>query len=104
MAMIGMGILSREADILGQKARPGEAAGMTVKSALRSDQQVDVLLITQDLELKNRLVQIFLEKNHFALRTFNGTIFEVEDFLQTSKLPEILIADLNMARFLILRR
>ncbi len=72
---------------------------MTVKSALRSDQQVDVLLITQDLELKNRLVQIFLEKNHFALRTFNGTIFEVEDFLQTSKLPEILIADLNMARF-----
>lgn len=70
---------------------------MTIKGTLRSDQQVDVLLLTQDAELKDRLSSTFREKNHFALRAMKGRAAELEDELSAVKLPEILIVDLNNA-------
>jgi pilus assembly protein CpaE len=80
---------------------PGESNhDMTIKGALRSDQQVDVLLLTQDAELKDRLSGTFREKNHFALRALKGRAAEVEEELARVKLPEILIVDLNTANIL----
>jgi pilus assembly protein CpaE len=79
---------------------PGAETEMTIKGTLRSDQQVDVLLLTQDAELKDRLSATFREKNHFALRALKGRAAEVEDELAQVKLPEILIVDLNTANII----
>ncbi len=73
------------------------SAEMTIKGTLRSDQQVDVLLLTQDADLRERLLVTFREKNHFALRAIKGRPADTEDELAFVTLPEILVVDLNTA-------
>lgn len=73
---------------------------MVVKSALRSDQQIDVLLVTQDFELKEKLTKIFTDKNHFSLRVVNCRVIEFEDTLSEIKPPELLVIDLSSANIL----
>lgn len=70
---------------------------MTRKSTLRADQQLDVLLVTQDMELTERLRRGFQDKDHFALRSMKGTVVEIEEFLNLGVLPAILIIDLKTA-------
>jgi pilus assembly protein CpaE len=81
-----------------QRGKFGRASGeMTLKSTLRADQQLDILLVTQDMELTDRLRSGFEEKDHFALRSTKGTITEVEEFLNVGAQPSILIVDLKTA-------
>jgi len=70
---------------------------MTRQSALRGDQQVDVLLISEDIELKDLLQNGFTEKKHFLLKTIKGRISETETFLNGEPLPGVLLVDLKMA-------
>jgi len=70
---------------------------MVVKSSLRSDQQADVLLVTRDPELKEKLVKVFSEKNHFSLRVMNSRIIDFEQLLAGVRFPELLILDLDKA-------
>lgn len=70
---------------------------MVRKSALRGDQQVDILLVSQDAELKEHLSDGFAQKKHFTLRTMKGTIAEVEGLLGTEGLPGVLLVDLKTA-------
>jgi pilus assembly protein CpaE len=69
---------------------------MTQKSMLRPDQQRDVLLLTQDVELTEKLRSGFNEKNHFAFRSLKGTVIEVEG-LASGGSPAVLIVDLKTA-------
>lgn len=68
---------------------------MARKSALRGDQQVDVLLVSLDAELKERLAAGFAQKKHFSLRTMKGSAVEVEASLNGDNLPAILLIDLK---------
>ncbi len=70
---------------------------MTRKSMLRPDQQRDVLLVTQDVELTDRLNTGFAEKDHFAFRSLKGTVTEIEGILSASFVPAIVIIDLKTA-------
>lgn len=73
------------------------SAKMVRRSALRGDQQVDVLLVSHDAELKERLDAGFAQKKHFTLRTMKGTIAEVESMLGNDTLPAVLLVDLKTA-------
>src|SRR5687768_9855115 len=68
---------------------------MPRQSALRGDQQVDVLLISEDVELKELLANGFVEKKHFHMRTLRGRVADVETMLGAEKLPGILLVDLK---------
>lgn len=70
---------------------------MIRRSALRGDQQVDVLLVSHDGELKERLDAGFSQKKHFTLRTMKGTVAEVENTLGVDSMPAILLVDLKTA-------
>lgn len=70
---------------------------MARQSALRGDQQVDILLISEDVELKELLAGGFIEKKHFNMRTLRGKISDVEAMLGGEKLPGILLVDLKTA-------
>lgn len=67
------------------------------KNVLRSDQQSEVLLVSEDVGLRDRLSQMFDEKNHLSLRPIKGVLSEVEDFVSTSARPDLAIVDLNAA-------
>lgn len=67
---------------------------MTRQSALRGDQQVDVLLISEDVELKELLADGFAEKKHFIMKTVKGKISDTENFLNMGTLPGVLLVDL----------
>jgi pilus assembly protein CpaE len=68
---------------------------MARQSALRGDQQVDILLISEDVELKELLANGFVEKKHFNMRTLRGRVADVEAMLGAEKLPGILLVDLK---------
>jgi pilus assembly protein CpaE len=68
---------------------------MARQSALRGDQQVEILLISEDVELKEMLAVGFAEKKHFNMRTLRGRVADVEALLATEKLPGILLVDLK---------
>ncbi len=70
---------------------------MTRQSALRGDQQVDVLLISEDVELKELLAHGFVEKKHFNMRSVRGKIADVEAMLNGERLPGVLLVDLKTA-------
>jgi pilus assembly protein CpaE len=81
---------------------PGEAGhgsdDMAIKQkSLRSDQQIDVLLVSEDIELKDLLARGFTEKKHFVLKTVKGRISETEGFLNMEALPGVLLIDLKNA-------
>jgi pilus assembly protein CpaE len=73
------------------------SANMIRRSALRGDQQSDVLLVTHDAELKERLASGFAQKKHFQLRTMKGTAAEVESVLGLDPMPAIVLIDLKTA-------
>lgn len=70
---------------------------MTRPNALRGDQQVDVLLISEDVDLKDLLSNGFTEKKHFVLKTVKGRVSETESFLNTELMPGVLLVDLKTA-------
>jgi pilus assembly protein CpaE len=70
---------------------------MTYKSTLQASQQRDILLVTQDIELTERLRAGFADKDRFALRSLKGTVTEIEQFLASGAIPSILIIDLKTA-------
>jgi pilus assembly protein CpaE len=67
------------------------------QKALRSDQQVDVLLISEDIELKEMLASGFTEKQHFVLKTVKGQVSDTESYLNSEPLPGVLLVDLKNA-------
>jgi pilus assembly protein CpaE len=71
--------------------------GMIRKGTLGANQQRDILLVTQDVELTERLRTGFAEKDQFALRSLKGTVAEIEEFLARGAMPGILIIDLKTA-------
>jgi pilus assembly protein CpaE len=82
----------------GKQAQAGATQGdMTHKSLLRPDQQRDILLVTQDIELTDRLRGGFGEKDHFAFRSLKGTVTEIEGILSASFAPAVVIIDLKTA-------
>jgi pilus assembly protein CpaE len=85
----------------GRKGKQEQAGtdenGMTRKSTLGANQQRDILLVTQDVELTERLRQGFDDKDQFALRSLKGAIIEIEEFLAAGAMPGILIIDLKTA-------
>jgi pilus assembly protein CpaE len=93
-----------------EKLRPASAApvndrgeagpgleDMAKQNALRGDQQVDILLISEDIELKDLLSQGFAEKRHFALKAVKGRISDTEALLAREALPAVLLLDLKTA-------
>jgi pilus assembly protein CpaE len=82
----------------GKQGQAGATQGdMTRKSLLRPDQQRDILLVTQDVELMDRLRAGFGEKDHFSFRSLKGTVTEIEGILSASFTPAIVIIDLKTA-------
>jgi pilus assembly protein CpaE len=57
----------------------------------------DVLLISEDLELKSVIANGFAEKKHFILKTIKGAVSETENFLNQETLPGVLLLDLKTA-------
>lgn len=90
----------RPAPAAAAKVQAGHGAGldeMAKQSALRGDQQVDILLISEDTELKELLARGFGEKRHFALKTVKGRVSEIESYLNREALPGVLLIDLKTA-------
>ena len=80
-----------------QSFHVGSRHNMSFRGALRSDQQIDVLLLTHDSDLRERLEYAFREKNYLILRAIKGSPAEIEDDFASVKLPQLLIVDLNTA-------
>jgi pilus assembly protein CpaE len=57
----------------------------------------DVLLISEDLELKSVIANGFAEKKQFILKTIKGAVAETENFLNQETLPGVLLLDLKTA-------
>jgi pilus assembly protein CpaE len=57
----------------------------------------DVLLISEDLELKSVIANGFAEKKNFILKTIKGAVSETENFLNQETLPGVLLLDLKTA-------
>ena len=57
----------------------------------------DVLLISEDLELKSVIANGFTEKKHFILKSIKGAVSETENFLNLETLPGVLLLDLKTA-------
>ncbi|MFZ1108877.1 MAG: hypothetical protein WAN43_11120 [Rhodomicrobium sp.] len=70
---------------------------MAIKNELRTDQKVDVLLVTRDAELKEKFVEVFTETDRFALRVINARVSEFENLLAEIEPPELLVIDLDKA-------
>ncbi len=70
---------------------------MAVKNELRSDQKVDVLLVTRDAEIKEKFSDVFGEKDRFALRVMNARVSDFETLLADIAIPELLVIDLDKA-------
>ena len=70
---------------------------MTRKSMLRADQKRDILVVTQDVELTDRLRQGFADKDQFEVRSMRGTVAEVESLVAPAAPPSIAIIDLKTA-------
>ena len=97
MALIEEGLQSAAP---AKRDRPGDNASqgkMTRKSMLRPDQQQSVLLVTQDVELMEKLQTGFAEKKHFSFRSLKGTIAEIDEQQPAIVLPNVAIIDLKTA-------
>jgi pilus assembly protein CpaE len=70
---------------------------MAVKNELRSDQKVDVLLVTQDPEIKEKFVEVLTGKDRFALRVINARVCDFESMALDIAIPELLVIDLDKA-------
>lgn len=70
---------------------------MVRQSSLRGDQQVDILFVSEDVELKESLAKGFGEKKHFVLRSIKGTVADTEKMLGMEGLPGVLLVDLKSA-------
>lgn len=70
---------------------------MVRQSSLRGDQQVDILFVSEDVELKEMLAKGFGEKKHFVLRSIKGTVADTEKMLGMEGLPGVLLIDLKSA-------
>jgi len=90
----------RPAPAAAAKVQAGHGAGldaMAKQSALRGDQQVDILLISEDTELKDLLARGFAEKRHFNLKAVKGRVSDTETLLLRDPLPGVLLIDLKTA-------
>jgi pilus assembly protein CpaE len=67
------------------------------QKSVRSGQQAEVLLVSEDVELKELLGRGFSEKQHFMLKTVKGRLSETESFLNMEALPGVLLVDLKNA-------
>src|SRR5262245_49046023 len=76
---------------------PAGGGSMAVKNSLRSDQLVDVLLVTRDTGIKQKVTDAFLGKNFFNLRTVSARVIEFNETLDDFERPHLLIIDLNTA-------
>jgi pilus assembly protein CpaE len=97
MALMGrdrLAVLDRKGKRAAAEASQGD---MTGKTMLRPDQQQDILLVTQDVELTERLRAGFAEKNHFAFRPLKGTVTELGGLPLGAALPAVAIIDLKAA-------
>ena len=95
-----MGIMEKLRPVSGELVEVSEEAedgleDMTRQSALRGDQQIDILLISEDIDLKDLLAKGFGEKRHFALKAVRGKISNSEVFLNKEQLPGVLLVDLK---------
>ena len=70
---------------------------MSVKNSLRADQLVDVLLVTRDTEIKDKVAEAFGEKNLFSLRVVNARVVQFQETVAEVEKPHLLILDLNTA-------
>ena len=70
---------------------------MTQQREIRSDQQIDVLLISEDLDLKELLAKGFNSKKHFGLKAVKGKVSNSEGYLNKEPLPGVLLIDLKQA-------
>lgn len=70
---------------------------MARRNVLRSDQRIEVLLVTEDPDLKERLYETFESKNYLALRPLKGALSDIEEFVRVGATPELAIFDLNLA-------
>jgi pilus assembly protein CpaE len=61
------------------------------------DKSADVLLISEDLELKSMISNGFTDKKHFTLKAIKGGVAEMENFLNLEALPGVLLIDLKTA-------
>ncbi len=80
-------------------AEPLQAGGndMSVKNSLRDDQLVDVLLVTRDVEIKDKVAEAFAEKNLFSLRVQNARVLQFQETVAEVEKPRLLVLDLNTA-------
>jgi pilus assembly protein CpaE len=76
---------------------PQSDAEMARRNVLRSDQRMEVLLVSQDASLNERIYESFESKNYFALRSLKGALNEIEDFAKNGATPSLAIIDLNAA-------
>lgn len=76
---------------------PLSDAEMARRNVLRSDQRIEVLLVSQDASLNERLYEAFERKNYFSLRSLNGALNEIGDIARNGAAPALAIIDLNAA-------
>jgi pilus assembly protein CpaE len=76
---------------------PAGGGSVAVMNRLRSDQLVDVLLVTRDTGIKDKVTEAFLEKNFFNLRAVSARVIEFHETLDDFEQPHLLIIDLNTA-------
>ncbi|MGA7325186.1 MAG: response regulator [Rhodomicrobium sp.] len=79
---------------------PAGGENMVVKGSLRSDQLVDVLLVTRDTEIKQKVEEAFKDKNYFSLRVVDSRMVQFQESIGEVKKPELLILDLNTANII----
>jgi len=70
---------------------------MARRNVLRSDQRIEVILVSQDASLNERLYENFESKNYLSLRSVNGALSDIEDFSKFGTPPALAIIDLNAA-------
>jgi pilus assembly protein CpaE len=81
-----------------ERSRPGSKR--MGANSLRADQLVDVLLVTRDVEVKEKVANAFKDKNRFNLRAINARAVQFEETAAEAGKPQLLILDLDSANVL----
>ncbi len=76
---------------------PSSEMAMAIKNEMGTNQTVDVLLVTRDAELKEKFLEVFTEKDRFALRVINTRVSDFENLMPEIEIPELLVIDLDKA-------
>lgn len=76
---------------------PLSDAEMAKRNVLRSDQRLEVLLVSQDASLNERIFETFESKNYFSLRSLKGALTEIEEFAVNGVAPALAVIDVNAA-------